>query len=100
MARKKSASSVIVLKENVGIEQAAQIKEQLLTAIKKNQVTQLDLSQVTDIDTSILQLIIAASKEAASQEKEFYVLDSLPEDVKSFVNLLSLKLPVQNQGGN
>ena len=64
MARKKSAGSIIVLQDSVGIEQASSIKKQFADSIKKNKTTFVDISKITDIDSSIIQLILAAKKEA------------------------------------
>ena len=39
MARKKSAGSIIVLQDSIGIEQASSIKKQFADSIKKNKTT-------------------------------------------------------------
>ena len=97
MARKKSAESTIVLKDSVGIEQAASIKKQLLDTIKNEKTVLLDLSQVTDIDSSIIQLILAAKNEADKTEKEFYITGTIPADVTALLAMLSVSFPVKGQ---
>ena len=46
MAKKKSAGSIIVLQDSIGIEQASSIKKQFADSIKKNKTTFVDISKI------------------------------------------------------
>ena len=94
MAKKKSAGSIIVLQDSIGIEQASSIKKQFADSIKKNKTTFVDISKITDIDSSIIQLILAAKKEADSLQKEFFITGTVPSAVSDLLALLSILLPV------
>lgn len=96
MAKKKSAGSIIVLQDSVGIEQASSIKKQFADSIKKNKTTFVDISKITDIDSSIIQLILAAKKEADSLQKEFFITGTVPSEVSDLLSLLSIALPVNS----
>ena len=94
--KKKSAGSIIVLQDSVGIEQASSIKKQFADSIKKNKTTFVDISKITDIDSSIIQLILAAKKEADSLQKEFFITGTVPSEVSDLLSLLSIALPVNS----
>lgn len=96
MAKKKSAGSIIVLQDSVGIEQASSIKKQFADSIKKNKTTFVDISKITDIDSSIIQLILAAKKEADSLQKGFFITGTVPGEVSDLLSLLSIALPVNS----
>ncbi|MCR5171266.1 MAG: STAS domain-containing protein [Treponema sp.] len=75
------------------IEQAKTIQEQTIKALTKaSDKLTLDLSEVTDIDVSCMQIILAASKEAASLNKEFKILDSIPGFIKTFADTYSISI--------
>ncbi|MGN0739679.1 MAG: lipid asymmetry maintenance protein MlaB [Treponema sp.] len=96
MARRKSADSIIVLQDSVGIEQASSIKKQFVDSIKKNKTTFVDVSKITDIDSSIIQLILAAKKEADSLQKEFFITGTIPGEISDLLSLLSVSFPVNS----
>ena len=88
MAKKKSAGSIIGFPDSVGNEQAS--------SINKNKTTFVDISKITDIDSSIIQLILAAKKEADSLQKEFFITGTVPGEVSDLLSLLSIALPVNS----
>lgn len=99
MAKRKSTTT-LEWEDNIGIEQASSLKEELLEAINKYKTTLLDISQITDMDTSIIQLILSAQAEAKSQEKEFFISGEIPEGIKNLFDLLSLQIPVKQEEKN
>lgn len=100
MAKKKASSNTLVLENDVGIEQAEKIKTQLLDSIEKHKTTLVDMAKVTDIDTSIIQVILSAQLEAQNQQKEFFVVDSVPYDVRVLLDLLGIKFPIKTEENN
>lgn len=97
MARKKSTEAKIKLVESVGIEQAANIKNEFSEAIKSKDTICVDLSQITDIDTSIIQLIFSAKADCDSKGKKFYVDSNIPEGVQKLFTLLSISMPLKEE---
>ena len=95
MARKKSGELTLELKDSIGIEQAATIKKQLIDAFAKNEKVYVDVSKITDADASIIQLFVAANKEAQAQNKVFAFSGQIPEEISSLVKKLSLTLPLK-----
>lgn len=95
MAKRKQAKPTIQLMDSVGIEQASSIKKQLASALKSKKSISVDISQIVDIDTSIIQLILAAKKEAESKDIEFYLTGTIPEDISKLLAMLSISLPLK-----
>ncbi len=97
MAKKKAASGLIVWEDMIGIEQAASLKAQLLDSLSKSKSTKLDISKVTDLDTSIIQLLLSAAKEAESNDKEFYLVGTVPQDIQSLFDIMRVSIPVKSE---
>lgn len=71
--KSKSGEKVsLILKNEVGIEEAAKMKKQLLKGLADESKFFINLEDATDLHLSIIQLIIAAVKEAEKQKKEIY----------------------------
>ncbi len=64
--KKDKAGSVvsIILKDNVGIEEAVAFKEHLLKGLEEGTQLTINLEKAKDMHLSIIQLIISAFKEA------------------------------------
>ncbi len=81
--KSKSGEQVsIVLKDELGIEQAAEMKEHLLSGFKEDANLIVNLEKATDIHLTIIQLIISAFNEAEKQSKKISLKGHDSEDVK------------------
>ena len=93
MAKKSADNGTLKWSGPCTIEQAKTIHEQTIKALTKaSDKLTLDLSEVTDIEVSCMQIILAASKEAAALKKEFRILDSIPGFIKAFADSYSISI--------
>ena len=59
---------VIQCEGEVGIAQAAELKNAIAAGLSEGRNIELDLRQVVEIDLTTLQVLVAAGREAAAQE--------------------------------
>lgn len=82
---------MILLDEDVGIKQIKGLYELLKIELDEPGELVIDFSNVRRIDLSVAQLIIAAGRESAANDKPVK-LKSIPDDVKYQLHLCGLKL--------
>jgi len=100
MAKKAAADNIVVeWSGSCGIENAQSLKDSLLKVLKKASQIELDLSKVEDVDLTAIQIILAARKEALSQQKLFFIKDNIPADVVDFSASFGIQLEKINETG-
>ena len=85
----ESISAPAALKGECTIYRAKEIHDLVAGLLNENDACELDLSGVRTMDTCILQLLIAAKKEAANKEKTF-VMKNHPAGVIKMMDLYGL----------
>ena len=65
----KADFETVTWQGTAGIEQAHELRDELLAAFEKSSDVRLDISKVEDIDITGIQIIIAAQKEAEKQRQ-------------------------------
>ena len=91
MAAKKSDSITVKWHGTAGIEQAHSLRDELLTAFKKDKVL-LDISEIEDIDITGIQIIVSAKKEAEKTKKQFFITGTIPDVIAEFISASSISL--------
>lgn len=71
------------------INSAAQIKENLFSAIASGNEIELNLNQVSEIDTAGLQLLALAKREAANMNKPLHIV-AHSKEVLAILDLCNL----------
>jgi len=84
----------IHLTGEVGIRNAAELKELLLQALMSETELRVDISGATEVDITTLQLLWVAEREAHSAGKKFLLDGKIPDDILATANHAGLKLPV------
>lgn len=74
-------------------------RDDLLKAFSEADKISLDLSDCSEIDISAIQLIIAASLEAANTGKKFSIAGSVSPQVKNAFSISGVNLDVLLGGG-
>ena len=69
----ESELSLVELKGEVNVLQAALLKELFLTAIDRKKTIRVDLSKLDELDLSIIQLLYAAKKMAIGNDIAFEI---------------------------
>lgn len=67
--RKKSTPTRVDIEGELSIFSAAVLRQRLLDAIGSSKEVEVDLSRVGEIDSAGIQLLVAAKREAATQNK-------------------------------
>ncbi|MBR1403626.1 MAG: STAS domain-containing protein [Treponema sp.] len=101
MAAKKSDSITVKWHGTAGIEQAHSLRDELLSAFKKDKVL-LDISEIEDIDITGIQIIVSAKKEAEKTHKEFFITGEIPNSIAEFISASSIfieKYALPEEGG-
>jgi anti-anti-sigma regulatory factor len=86
MRSKKKKTACIVWSGTVGIEQANNLKQELLGVIDKYDEVSVNLSAVEDIDVSAIQILAAAKKECDSKGCTFSISGTVPESILILLN--------------
>ena len=76
-------ANAILLDGSIDISVAADLKKNLLDAIKESRPVQLVLSPSTELDITAVQLLWAAEREARSLNLSFTLKGSVPDSVVS-----------------
>lgn len=95
MAKRAAQECTLLWKGTVGIENADSLKKELLDAFEKNQPVSLDISAVEDIDTSVLQIILAAKKEAEARKIPFSLDPHISDAILKIMQLVNLPFPLK-----
>lgn len=80
-----SGTTRVLLEGQLIIRNAAEIREQLIAAIKNYENLELVLENVTRIDLSVLQLLVALKKSAANFSKKVSFRPELSGKMKAIV---------------
>jgi len=84
--KNKSGEQItIVLKDEVGIEQAVKFRENLEKGFKEKASLILNLEKATDLHLTIIQLIISAFTEAKKSNKKIFLKGYLSETIKTIL---------------
>lgn len=71
---------------------AAKCKEDLVNAFAASDAVLLDLSACTQIEVPAIQLILAASIEAANTGKKFSLAENIPQEIKRDFELAGVNI--------
>jgi len=74
--------SIVILKDNLTVQKAAEIKAQFLKALDKSNPIFLQFESINKIDLSFLQLVCAFHKSTLKQNKSLSITGTVPEIVK------------------
>lgn len=66
-------ASRLILDGDMTIYSAAEIKQQLLSAMQQSALLELDLSHVTEMDTAGFQLLVLVKQESLRQNREIRI---------------------------
>jgi anti-anti-sigma factor len=66
------------------IYRAADLKVELLDALRKTQVLEVNLSGITELDTAGLQVLMLAKQTAAADKRELHLVQHSPAVVEIF----------------
>ncbi len=84
--KSKSGEQVtIVLKDEVGIDQAVKMQEHLVKGFKESAELIINLEKISDIHLTIIQLIISAFNEAEQINKKVSLNGYLSENIKTIL---------------
>jgi len=78
------AVSHFAIEGEMTIYRAADVKTQLLDALRKTQVLEVNLSGITELDTAGLQVLMLAKQTAAADKRELRLLQHSPAVVEIF----------------
>ena len=94
MAENAAQESVATVKweGEVLADTAAKCKEDLVNAFAASNSIQLDLSGCTQIEVPAIQLIVAATLEAANTGKSFSIAENLPPEIKRAFELVGVNI--------
>lgn len=93
----KADFETVTWQGTAGIEQAHELRDELLAAFEKSSDVRLDISKVEDIDITGIQIIIAAQKEAEKQHKSFCITGTIPSIIDEFTAASSISLKIYAQ---
>jgi len=79
----------IALEGELTIYRAADLKVEVLEALRKTPVLEIDLSGVTELDTAGLQVLMLAKQTAAADQRELRLLQHSPA-VMEILQMLDL----------
>ena len=82
-------SQQLVLEGEVNIYRAADLKTEVLAALRAGPVLEIDLAGVTELDTAGLQVLMLAKNTAAADKRELRLLNHSPAVVE-IVEMLNL----------
>ncbi len=85
--KKIKEKTEIILKEDAGIEHAAEFRTALLNGIKNSDEIHLSLEKNTNLHLSLIQIILSAKKGMEKLKKKFVVNDKNDVLEKSFHEL-------------
>jgi anti-anti-sigma factor len=94
------ARSVIRLKGEIDIANAAELKGMMVSAIASGKELHLDLQATTDLDVTAVQLLYCAAREAEKTGIDFGI-DHLPQSIRESVREMGLDdFPAQGTSGD
>lgn len=73
---KKKKDGTVVVEGALTVGRIAEVRDELINALKTSEKVALDLQAVTEIDLSALQLFCSAHKTAINTKKYFELIDS------------------------
>ena len=79
-----AAVSQFAIEGEFTIYRAADVKTELLDALRKTQVLEVNLSGITELDTAGLQVLMLAKQTAAADKRELRLLQHSPAVVEIF----------------
>lgn len=82
---KKGQISSLLLKGDMTIYQAAEIKAAIVEALAKSKKLHLDLEKVEDVDLTFLQLLCSAHRTAVCTEKEIILRGNFSDSLKKMI---------------
>ena len=74
----------IAIEGEMTIYRAADLKVEVLEALRKTPVLEIDLSGVTELDTAGLQVLMLAKQTAAADQRELRLLQHSPAVMEIF----------------
>lgn len=74
----------LALSGELTIYHAAEVKQQVLAALRAGPVLELDLSGVTELDTAGLQVLMLAKQTAQAEQRELRLVQHSPAVVEIF----------------
>ena len=81
---------MVLESETLGVKQAAVFYELLKNELEENEEVIIDFSVVERIDVSIIQILVAAGREARKREK-ILKLKAVSDSIKEQMNLCGLR---------
>ncbi|MFA9216190.1 MAG: lipid asymmetry maintenance protein MlaB [Sphingomonadaceae bacterium] len=79
-----SAHASLALDGELTIYRAADLKQELLAALRQTQVLELNLAGVTELDTAGLQVLMLAKQTASADRRELRLVQHSPAVVDIF----------------
>lgn len=73
----------------INIYRAAELKTEVLDALRRAPVLEIDLAGVTELDTAGLQVLMLAKRTATEEQRELHLLNHSPA-VVDIVEMLNL----------
>ena len=92
MADNGEAASTVKWQGDLLADSAASSKDDLLKAFSSADRILLDLSECSQIDVPVIQLILAASIEAANKGKKFSLTEDIPLEIKRAFELAGVNI--------
>jgi len=80
----QGSASQLALSGELTIYHAAEVKQQVLAALRTGPVLELDLSGVTEIDTAGLQVLMLAKQTAQAEQRELRLVQHSTPVVEVF----------------
>lgn len=79
----------LALGGEINIYRAAELKTEVLDALRRAPVLEIDLAGVTELDTAGLQVLMLAKRTATEEQRELHLLNHSPA-VVDIVEMLNL----------
>lgn len=83
--KKKDDALTILLASNLGIQEAIELRDSLIDAIKGSRRIEIIMEQLESIDLSCLQVLCSAHSSAATSGIEIILKETIPQPIRSII---------------